>query len=143
MSGFPWGRTTADTPLRPVHILIAALAGWLGLMAIGAVLFVSGGMMAALDSGLTQIIGIILIYSPLFSWVGLLPGIALHWLAWRRGAGGLIVCLAIASVLGMLLSNMFGPLAWMLAVPVSAIYWVVLRLLSPASFTPSVGATSR
>lgn len=132
-----WGRTEGATPVRGLHVLIAGLVAWIAPLVLGCVLMTGGNVLAPVDGGLSVTVGLILIYAPILSWAGLLPGILLHWLSWRQGAGGLATCLLIASILGLFISNALGPLALILSVPVAAIYWFVLRWLNPNSLLPA------
>lgn len=130
---FPWGRTTPGVRPKLLHMLLAVLTALLGPALLGIGLVALGGPLATVDSGLTMTIGFFMLYSPMFSWAGLLPGVFLHWLSWRAGAGGLATCLVIAAILGLFLSSVLGPLAWIFALPLAAIYWVMMRWLNPDS----------
>ena len=78
---------------------IASVAVWLGALPLGAALVaLSMAISAVLDLGapdegahpliLPFVIGYILFFSPMFSWIGLLLALPLVWLLLRKGAGG-------------------------------------------------------
>ncbi len=87
-----------------------------------------------------------LAYSPLLSWLGLAIGVPLvHW-SIRWGFGGWLVTIAIGAICGAIVLNgaawttldvvsiRIGLIGALFGGAFSAIYWLVMRLLSPVLF---------
>ena len=132
MKGWPLWETDPALPkrLKPGDWAIAFGLAWLGPAVIGAPLLMGTGYLieaAGIDVLEVGMIGILLIYSPLFSWLGLLPGSLLLRLALRRGIGGWAMALIIGLALGWGLAGMLGPLAWIMGSLESLIFWIGLR----------------
>ena len=105
MKGWPLWETDPALPkrLKPGDWAIAFGLAWLGPAVIGAPLLMGTGYLieaAGIDVLEVGMIGILLIYSPLFAWLGLLPGALLLRLALRRGVGGWAMALIIGLALG-------------------------------------------
>ncbi|WP_375175278.1 hypothetical protein [Pseudooceanicola sp.] len=137
MMGIAWLRTRRDVPLGLGRITIAGAITLFGPPLVGILLALIGGAISPSQNNLVFGTGFVVFYSVMFSWAGLLPGMALHWGAWRLGWGGFLPCLALATALGLLLAEFVGPLAWIFGIPLAAIYWWTLRWLSPGSFRPA------
>ena len=83
-----------------------------------------------------RILGIFAIYSPMFSWIGLIPGALIHLLL-RAGYGGWLGALAVAVVIGLLVSSFLGGLVLVFGVPMALVYWIALNRLAPEAIRTS------
>ena len=135
MSGFAWVRTDPEALPTGGQFALAGLIAYL-LPALAGIAIVSRGEDWATHDPLMAVffISMIFAYSFLFSWIGLIPGVLLHRHACRSGRGGLLPTLAAALALGLLAAMVLGPVATACALPFAAVYWIALRLLSPATF---------
>jgi len=116
--------------LSPVHVLMAFLIAWLLPTPVGFALSLLGSVWAVKDGGLVFVVGFVLTYAPIFSWIGLIPGAMVYQLAWRKGYGSLLACVGIGLGIGVALSSVVGFLALIMSAPLSALYWVALQHLS-------------
>ncbi|WP_163846577.1 hypothetical protein [Pseudooceanicola aestuarii] len=135
MTGWPVWRSDPALPgrLRPGQWVAALLAAWLLPALAGAALALSATAIAQLvgvDPGGLPFLGLILFYSPLFSWVGLLPGAGLLVLALRRGIGGWAMALGIGGILGAGLAGWLGPLAWIMGTGQSLLVWGIVMVMA-------------
>lgn len=136
MSNWPAVRTPPGAPAPGLlAVVFAALGTWFVPIPFGAALMLIVKVIAdsvTFDGPLAflSVIGIICIYSPLFSWIGIIPGAILHYVMQRYERGGWLILVIASLVLGVLIVSYLTPLAAVFAVPLALVYWVLLRLLS-------------
>lgn len=131
---------------REIRIAIAcAFWVWLGAALIGLALMLIGfGLQAVAQKGIASGFGgaaMILLYSPFFSWAGLIPAIPLAIWALRRGFGGWCTALGAGSIVGgfvlvLIARGDFGafPIGGMFGGGFAALYWLIGRFAYPSAF---------
>jgi len=115
-----WGQWTAALLIA---LLVPVPAGLLMVHVIAPLL-----PSAATGPVELAFLGVLLVYSPALSWVGLVPGALLLRRALRRGVGGWATALVLGLILGTVLANWLGALAWMLGTVQALIFWIALHL---------------
>ncbi len=131
-------------PLRSDPGLAEGLNVWVHLLAIvltlivtvvlGFALGISATPVALLSVDLAAVfsaLGLVLVFSVLFSWAGHLPGALVLNVALRRGRGGWLVAMAGGLVIGMVLSTLIGSGVGAIMGPFLALlHLVILRCLA-------------
>ena len=133
MSGWPVLVTDQTAPRPPAATMVGAcIIAWILPAILGAILVLSDFIWPT-----PRILGIFAIYSPMFSWIGLIPGALIHLLLLRAGYGGWLGALAVAVVIGLLVSSFLGGLVLVFGVPMALVYWIALNRLAPEAIRTS------
>lgn len=124
------------------------------LVALGVVVvilpLIGGGIIALADPlinsmgvssehlGVAVFVGVLLLYSPVFTVVGMAAAIPLAWLALRTGRAGWASAALAGALVGFLLYAIPGGAAGAIGAGFGTlfglVYWIVLRLLGPRAF---------
>lgn len=134
--------------LVPWHAhVIACLAVVIGLPLAGAgLIFLAGGLidmpgMPVEQLGVATFVGVMLLYSPVFTAIGMACAIPLAWLALRQGHAGWASAALSGAILGYVLYTLPGGTSGVIGAGfgtlIGLVYWGVLRLSSPAAFAVS------
>lgn len=123
-------------------LILAMLICLIVPMACGLVLFFASGPLgdrigyAGDGPILTMGLGLMLIYSPLLAWVGLVPGVPLFLLALSRGWAGWISAATTGAAIGLLFATLVkaGALFALFGALNALIFWLALRWLHPKGF---------
>ena len=100
----------AAARLRVRDALVAALIAWALPIAVGGVLMVVDALFLRSGDTATALTGVsvVLLYSPVLTWIALIPGALMLVVLLRLGWGGLGPALAVGLVIGLLAVWMFG-----------------------------------
>lgn len=143
MTGWPLLRndSAAAAGLRATDALVSALIAWALPIAVGGVLMVFDVLFLRSGETATALTGVsvVLLYSPVLTWIGLIPGALMLVVLLRLGWGGLGPALAVGLVLGWIATLLFGgpgpvPLFTAFGIVLSGVTWMVLRLRRPGAF---------
>lgn len=123
-------------------LILAMLICLIVPMACGLALFFTaeplGDMIGYAGDGpiLTMGIGLMLIYSPMLAWVGLVPGVPLFLLALSRGWAGWAIAMVTGAAIGLIFATLVkaGAVFALFGALNALIFWLALRWLHPNGF---------
>ena len=148
-----WGSTGGKgSRLRLSDWLLASLTVWLGAMVLGAAVTALATWLSAL-MGLGRpdeetahpllllfLTGYILLFSPLFSWLGLVLALPAVWLLLRKGAGGwasfALLGAGAGTLAGLLIPGFLTLMASLFGLLAALAFRWVLALRRPEVFSP-------
>ena len=141
-----------ESRLRLSDWLLASLAVWLGAVVLGAAMVALGTALSALmglgapeDDGAHPLValfvtGYILLFSPMFSWLGIILALPAVWLLLRGGAGGwasfALLGAGAGTLAGLLIPGFLTLMASLFGLLAALAFRWVLALRRPEVFSP-------
>ena len=138
--------------LRLSDWVLASLAVWLGALLLGvAVIAFATGVSALLGMGAPEddaahplvalfVTGYILLFSPMFSWLGIILALPAVWLLLRGGAGGwasfALLGAGAGTLAGLLIPGFLTLMASLFGTLAALVFRWVLALRRPEVFSP-------
>lgn len=130
-----WWHPLRSPKLRPSlgQHLLAVLLSLVLTWGAGVAFWSASGVVMAMSAeiaGVLAVLGMLLVFAPLFSWAGHLPGALLLHAALKAGRGGWLVATLAGAVVGLVLTGGMDSAAPMVFAPVLAVVQLgVLRVL--------------
>lgn len=135
MSDWPVFRTRRSERVAVWKFLLAALLSTVGCTVIGVVLMFLGGAFGATTElgGALYVVGVLMLYAFVYSWIGFFPGIPMAILAVRKGFAGWGIAVEVGLLSGLVVGLFIGALlpSVFIGGVMAALFWISLRWLAP------------